>query len=123
MACLLGARPTDVGGLQQIPARHRVRERVVIDVLVVFVGTDDPIEVCCSVGIETYARRPVASRFAEELAASTHRLRVAAPALVPRHGPGDVGGDVLFLLAGQDADELAGRVREGRGRDILAGIG
>lgn len=107
VACLLGARSTDVGGLQQIPARHRIRERVVIDVLVVFVGADDPVEVCCSVGIETYARRPVARRFAQDLAAGTESLRITAPALVSSYGPGDVGGDVLLLLAGQDADELA----------------
>ena len=110
-AGLLVAGLLEGGGVEQVPARHRVRERVVVDVFVVFVGPDDPVDVRRSVGVDADARRPVARRLAHELTAGGEHLPIAAPGLVPCHRPGDIGGDVLLLLAGQDPDELAARIR------------
>ena len=44
----------------EVPPRHRVREGVVIDVLVILVRPDDAVDVSVTVAIDTDPRGPVA---------------------------------------------------------------
>ena len=75
------ARLLEGGGVEQVPARHGVRERVVVDVLVVLVGADHPVDMRGPLGVDAYPRRPIACRLTQQLAAGGEHLAVATPGL------------------------------------------
>jgi hypothetical protein len=67
--------------LPQVPPREHIRERVVVDRLVVLVRTDHAVDVRPAAPVEAHPRRPVAGSLDEQVAARPGRER-----LVP--GPG-----------------------------------
>ena len=95
----LGQEPRGGGSALQVPARHAVGVGVVVDALVVFVGTDDAADVPQAVVSRRRAARPEARRLQQDL-----RARLKQEALVTGRPPvapdavGDVRADVLFLV-------------------------
>ena len=65
----LGRRRRERGGPAQVPARHHVGERVVVDRLVVLVRADHAVDVRAPVRVDADARGPVARGLDEQLAA------------------------------------------------------
>ena len=81
----------ELGAAPQVPARHDVRERVVVDGLVVLVRADDAVEMRAPVD-DANARGPVARGLDEQLARRTSgELLVTGPVDVawrpPRRRP------------------------------------
>ena len=61
-------------GMDEVPPGHRVRECVVIDVLVVLVGTDDALDVAATVCVDADPRGPVARGVADQVVAGREHL-------------------------------------------------
>ena len=98
-----------LGAAPQVPARHDVRERVVVDGLVVLVRADDAVKMRAAVD-DANARGPVTRGFDEQLARRTSgELLITGPVDVGGGRPDDVCRDVLFRLTGADARDLARR--------------
>ena len=118
-----GARVSAHGGRgrAQVPTRHDVREGVVVDELVVLVGSDDATEVRAPVRVTLEPRRPETSALDEDPQAIGRREPgVPAPRDVVVDGPGDVRHDVQLPLPGPDADrDRVVAVDPGRG-DVAA---
>ena len=75
-------------GPAEVPAGHDVRERVVVDRLVVLVRADHAVDVAPSVGIEPDPRGPVARRLHEEVEPGAGgELLVARPVEVAARPP------------------------------------
>ena len=94
----------------KIPACHHIGEGVVIDDLVVFVRTDDRVDVHPASRVAATARRPVSCCIDHEIGARAgHEFGVAGPVRVEASGPGDVSRDVLLVLPGAN-DHLTSRL-------------
>ena len=87
----------EVGTAAQIPAGHHVGEGVVVDVLVVFVGTDHAADVPPSIRFHRHPAGPVAGGFEQEIdTRAVEERRIAGPRDVLGRRPGHVGDDVLL---------------------------
>src|ERR1043166_6799864 len=90
-------------GPRDIPSRHHIRERVVVHILVVLVGSDDVTDVPLSVRLALCPRRPEARGLKKDPRTCVEQeLIVAGDAPILPDGIGDVGADVLFELAEED---------------------
>src|ERR1035437_6797710 len=97
----------EFGTATKVPAGHDVRVCVVVDELVVLVGSHHPVEVTVAIGVGPNAAGPVAGGVDEQLTASSREeVGVARPGSEVRCCPGHVCHDVLFLRASADRDEL-----------------
>ena len=113
------------GGAAQVPARHHVGERVVVDRLVVLVWPDHAVDVGGPVAVAADPGRPVACGLDEQVASRPRaRTRCRRPIDVAAGGPGDVRHDVLLDLAGADRHEAsAARIVHLRRGDVGSGVG
>ena len=68
-------------------------------------------------------RGPVARRLGEQRARRRGGPGIPGPGQVARHGPGDVGRDVLLLLAGQHVHQASVLVRQAARRHVLPAPG
>src|SRR5579862_7191283 len=107
------------GGTTQVPACEDVREGVVIDRLVVLVGSDHAVDVGLSVGADADARGPIAGGFRKELPRRAGReFLIGSPVEITGCRPGDIADDVLLELTGSDRHGLARRQLPVSRRDV-----
>ena len=113
--------PDGVQAASDIPLRQDVRERIVVDSLVILVGADHLVDMKKPVRAEGPSRCPEARRFQQDLGARLEKERVVAGGLpILPDAVGDVGADMLFHLAAKNADERAVGAKRPRRRGFAS---
>src|SRR5476649_1223289 len=102
-----------------VPPSHDIGEGVVVDVLMILVGSDHAADMAVTVGLRLNATGPEPARLEQDLRAGVAKERFISGGLpVLPDGVGDVGTDVLLLLSAENIDDQTVRADRVFGRDF-----
>src|ERR1700733_13390485 len=91
-----------------IPTCHNIGESIVVDILMVFVWSNDATDMPQTVCLQDSAARPKAGCFKKNFSAGgTQKAFIASRSPILPDGIGHVCADVLLLLSGKNVNNLA----------------